>query len=347
MFRTATSNSDHSGGISSLTSSGVGSSSSSTVSSSSSSPNFNSSTTTSNQSAQFQFVRTSYVAEKQTFYDLNLDPARNYIYTISQDRIIRTYSIKDGKKLRQFRGSLNEDGYLLKMDIDRTGSLLATSCTDKCVYIWDINTTECVAYLCGHSEVVTDLKFTADQQHLITVSADGCVFMWKLNNLLNTQMANSEHTSNGLPWPSSTRKLSSNYSSSSSSSNIVQIDTNINKLNMNTTTPTQLSLDSMFDSDNEQLPAWARNKLNSGGVSSSIDNSIASACLNDSENVKMLMSEMGNDQPRRGRAVWGPVLDASLSFMVDNENQSIISSPNSFFVEENGNESSSNHSWVF
>ena len=116
----------------------------------------------------------------------------------------------------------------------------------------------------------------------------------------------------------------------------------------------------MFDSDNEQLPAWARNKLNNGtgtGVTSSIDNSIASTCclLNDSENAKLIMmNELGSssssnsssDQPRRGRAVWGPVLDASLSFMVDNENQSIISPPNSFFVEENGNESLSNHSWV-
>ena len=233
------------------------------------------------------------------------------------------------------------------MDINRNGTLLATSCTDKCVYIWDINTTECVAYLCGHSEVVTDLKFTTDQQHLITVSADGCVFLWKLNNLLNVQPAcvANQDTNNGLPW-SSARKLSSNYSSSSSSSNIVQIEANTK---FNVTTPTQLSLDSMFDSDNEQLPAWARNKLNSGvGVSSSIDNAMASIGFSDSENGK-LNDAMGQaqDQPRRGRAVWGPVLDASLSFMVDNENQSIISSPNSFFIEENGNETSSNHSWVF
>lgn len=300
MFRTAQSTDTQS-----LTSSGVGSSSSSTVSSSSSSPNFNNTT----NSSQFQFVRTSYVAEKQTFYDLNLDPARNYIYTISQDRIIRTYSIKDGKKLRQFRGSLNEDGYLLKMDIDKTGSLLATSCTDKCVYIWDINTTECVAYLCGHSEVVTDLKFTSDNQHLITVSADGCIFQWKLNNLLNF---NATQESN---WCQS-RKLSSSTSSSN-----IQFET---KLNSNSNT----QLDNVFD---DELPAWARNKLNNNSVSSSIDNTIASI----NEDVIAENKLLNQDQPRRGRAHWGPVLDASLSFMVDSENQSIISSPNSFLIEDN------------
>jgi len=99
------------------------------------------------------FVRTSYVAEKQTFHDMNVDPTRTYLNTISQDRMIREYSIRDGKKIRQFRGSLNEDGYLVKMDIDRTGQLMATACTDKIVYIWDVRTTECLAYLYGHSEV--------------------------------------------------------------------------------------------------------------------------------------------------------------------------------------------------
>jgi WD40 repeat protein len=164
-----------------------------TQSSESSSPSFNA-----GNSQQLQFVRTSYVAEKQTFYDLNLDTSRNCINTISQDRMIRTYSIKDGKKVRQFKGSLNEDGYLLKMDTDRSGSLLATSCTDKCVYVWDLNSSECVAYLYGHSEVVTDLKFTSDNQHLITVSGDGCIFVWKLNNL--PTHANVNVSSSNQAW---------------------------------------------------------------------------------------------------------------------------------------------------
>ena len=52
---------------------------------------------------------------------------------------------------------------------------------------------------------------------------------------------------------------------SSSSSNI-QFET---KLNSNSNT----QLDNVFD---DELPAWARNKLNNNSVSSSIDNTIAS-----------------------------------------------------------------------
>jgi WD40 repeat protein len=57
-----------------------------------------------NNNTRVQFQRTSYIVEKQTFYDLSVDPRRSYVNTISQDRVIRTYSIKDGKKQRQFKG---------------------------------------------------------------------------------------------------------------------------------------------------------------------------------------------------------------------------------------------------
>lgn len=73
------------------------------------------------QEPSLQFARTSYVAEKQTFYDLSVDSAKSVIYTIAQDRMIREYNVKDGKRVRQFKGSLNEDGSLVKMDLNKAG----------------------------------------------------------------------------------------------------------------------------------------------------------------------------------------------------------------------------------
>ena len=63
-------------------------------------------------------------------------------------------------------------GYLIKMDLDPSGRYLATSCSNKCVYIWETNTSECLASLCGHGEIVTDLKFSPDGSHLYTISGD-------------------------------------------------------------------------------------------------------------------------------------------------------------------------------
>ena len=63
-------------------------------------------------------------------------------------------------------------GYLIKMDLDPSGRYLVTSCSNKCVYIWDTNSSECLASLCGHGEIVTDLKFSSDGSHLYTISGD-------------------------------------------------------------------------------------------------------------------------------------------------------------------------------
>ena len=81
--------------------------------------------------------------------------------------------MQDGKRLRTCKGSMNDDtGYLIKIDIDGEGRFLATSCSNKCVYIWDINTSECLATLSGHGEIVTDLKFSCNGSHLYTISGD-------------------------------------------------------------------------------------------------------------------------------------------------------------------------------
>lgn len=107
------------------------------------------------------------MVEKQSFYDLNIEPNNNFVYTISQDRMVRVYSVKDGKKVKNFKGSLNEDGYLVKLAIDQNGNFLATSCSDKCVYIWDLNSNECIAQIYGHSEVFTQLQIFTKLFHFL------------------------------------------------------------------------------------------------------------------------------------------------------------------------------------
>ncbi|CAF1595930.1 unnamed protein product, partial [Adineta ricciae] len=137
-----------------------------------------------NENGKYQFIRSNNIVEKQTFYDLAIDHNRELVSTACQDRMIRVYNTQDGKRVRTCKGSMNDDtGYLIKIDIDASGRYLATSCSNKCVYLWDIITTECVASLCGHSEVVTDLKFSEDGHHLYTISGDSCIFVWNIAEL--------------------------------------------------------------------------------------------------------------------------------------------------------------------
>lgn len=244
-----------------------------------------------NNSNKIQFQRTSLIAEKQTFHDMLVDPTRNYINTVSADRIIRTYSIKDGKKLRQFKGSLSEDGYLLKMDMNQNGTLMATSCSDKCVYIWDLNTCECLAQLYGHSELIVDLKFTNDNQYLITISADSCIFVWKLSNIQNFMQTTQSFT----------EKTSSSRRSNVFSSNISLIPTGSRGFS-DVLNSTEATVD-----DDLQPPQWAQKTLTS----------------------QQITTHIKNDNLRKSRAVWGPVCNTSFAIQVDNDLDESISSSKS------------------
>lgn len=69
---------------------------------------------------------------------------------------------------------------MIQVVLDRSGSFVATSCTDKTLCVYDYITGECLATMYGHSELVTGLRFTNDSKHLISASGDGCIFVWRM-----------------------------------------------------------------------------------------------------------------------------------------------------------------------
>ena len=100
--------------------------------------------------------------------------------TVCQDRNISVYSVAGAKQTKTFKGSASEDGTLIKVVLDRSGIYCATSCTDKTLAIYDYHTGELMASMAGHSELVTGLAFSPDCRHLISVSGDSCIFVWRL-----------------------------------------------------------------------------------------------------------------------------------------------------------------------
>ena len=103
-----------------------------------------------------------------------------HILTACQDRNTRVYSVGGAKQTKTFKGSASEDGTLIKVVLDRSGIYCATSCTDKTLAIYDYHTGELMASMAGHSELVTGLAFSNDCRHLISVSGDSCIFVWRL-----------------------------------------------------------------------------------------------------------------------------------------------------------------------
>ncbi|GLD59657.1 mitogen-activated protein kinase-binding protein 1-like protein [Lates japonicus] len=135
-----------------------------------------------------EFRRSHHMVRKTTLYDMGVDPTCKYAAVGCQDRCIRIFNISSGKQKKLYKGSVSEDGSLLRVQIDPSGQYVATSCSDKNISIFDFYTGECVATMFGHSEIVTGMKFTNDCKYLISVSGDSCIFVWRLAPELTISM---------------------------------------------------------------------------------------------------------------------------------------------------------------
>ncbi|XP_034935592.1 uncharacterized protein Wdr62 isoform X1 [Chelonus insularis] len=127
-----------------------------------------------------QFVRDHNAQGKTTLYDMEVDSGQKHVLTACQDRNIRVYNVATGKHSKTFKGSVGEDGSLIKVVLDTSGIYVATSCTDKTLCVYDYYSGECMATMLGHSELVTGLRFSPDCRHLVSASGDGCIFVWRV-----------------------------------------------------------------------------------------------------------------------------------------------------------------------
>lgn len=204
------------------------------------------------------------------------------------------------------------------------------------------------------------MKFSSDGQHLITVGGDGCIFIWRLSNLL-TQIATNVTTSslssnncNGQSVPPATSTSSSISSSFRRplAHNLRQAQQQQHCINqaspppqlpphipmvtaaaasaaVSTTTP----FESIFDADG--LPPWARQLIGHMSHASRDAMSHASDCdappstpsgtITDSGGCLSPTSSSQPQQQRRSRAVWGPAGNTSFAIMLDGETSMLAS----------------------
>lgn len=202
------------------------------------------------------FAVEHHVVDKSTFYDMSIDEKKGQVITASQDRMIRVYDARTGKMTNNFKGSLGDDGALIKIAFDPSATFVATSCTDKSIYIFDYQTGECLATTSGHSEIVTGLKFSADGRNLISISGDGCIFVWRLP----VEMTNAIATKLGLPLISDMcqqqQHTTINLMPTKQSLHLPL--TALSEANFNSVSD---SLPPKFSSPSGTLPSWAKKQM--------------------------------------------------------------------------------------
>ena len=128
-----------------------------------------------------------------TVFDMDVDATNKYIVTAGQEKRLNIYTIATGKASRSYKVE-GDSGELIKVRLDPAGLYAATSSSgiiqnsplvtilaDKAIRLYDFYSGECLTKVAGHSELVTGLAFTRDCKRLISVSGDGCIFVWKLS----------------------------------------------------------------------------------------------------------------------------------------------------------------------
>jgi WD40 repeat protein len=59
-------------------------------------------------------------------------------------------------------------------------AVLAAASSDRTLSLWDVDEGRLMRVLCGHRHDVTGCAFSSDGQHLASVSADGCLKLWRV-----------------------------------------------------------------------------------------------------------------------------------------------------------------------
>ncbi|CAG8495708.1 7995_t:CDS:10 [Racocetra fulgida] len=129
-----------------------------------------------------------------TVFDMDIDISNRYIATVSGERRLNVYHIDTGKNVRSYKSDTPEEvntadqGSLLRISLDPGGVHAVTGGSDKSIRLFDFTNGSILGKVLGHSELITGVKFTSDCERVISTSADGCIFVWKISDELVSKM---------------------------------------------------------------------------------------------------------------------------------------------------------------
>ncbi|CAG8514111.1 17328_t:CDS:10 [Acaulospora morrowiae] len=142
---------------------------------------------------------------RATVFDMDIDISNRYVSTVSGERRLNIYHIDSGKNVKSYKSETSDEvnavdqGSLLRISLDPGGACAATGGSDKSIRLFDFTNGTILGKVLGHSDLITCVKFTPDCERVISTSADGCMFVWKLSDELVSKMRQKWLERNGSP----------------------------------------------------------------------------------------------------------------------------------------------------
>lgn len=118
----------------------------------------------------------------KAIHSLAYSPDGRRLVSCSWDCTARVWDMESGdaKVLTKPGEVSSANGFSCVAVVPGDGSLVAASCIDDKVYIWDANTGALLKTLEGHEDSVYGVAFTPDGRSLVSVSLDQTVKIWDL-----------------------------------------------------------------------------------------------------------------------------------------------------------------------
>jgi WD40 repeat protein len=147
------------------------------------------------------------VSGKSTFSDLDYYPSKRELYATTQDKRVVSFSLDTGSQIQSIKPHPNQDpffesGSYLKISISNERKIAAIACSDKSIFILDLESHQWITRFSGHSGMITGLAFDHFSETLLSTGADALVLGWelkkeKMTRSSSTPKLQSEHSSEG------------------------------------------------------------------------------------------------------------------------------------------------------
>ena len=104
-------------------------------------------------------------------------PDESQLLTCGSDRKLSYWDTTDCTAIRVIEGSTEE---ICSIDIEKEGKLFASGGVDRLVKVWLYDEGEVVASGAGHAGTITKVRISPDNKYLLSVGAEGAIFIWHL-----------------------------------------------------------------------------------------------------------------------------------------------------------------------
>ncbi|CAG9315816.1 unnamed protein product [Blepharisma stoltei] len=124
------------------------------------------------------FTRVICLFESTMFKQVLYNPDESQLLTTGSDRKITYWDTFDGQSIRMLDGS--EEGEVNALAITREGDYFVSGGEDQRVKLWSYDEGVILYEGIGHSGSINKIAFSPDQRNIVTVGAEGAIFMWNV-----------------------------------------------------------------------------------------------------------------------------------------------------------------------